>query len=183
MGLPGPSFYNVDPQTRLSRTTGGCLVSGSEFLFQAPNNCTLAVLTKVFGPMRGSYDGPYPTEEQANAALGGATALNMEQFKQGRIAFDATSIEIGQELATKLLWQAGLTLFGNDDVALEEGKNPPAIDAAVINTVVILRLRRPFDSEHAALIVLIDSKTTKPFAFYYRGQHFPRRPATSWSDY
>lgn len=64
-GLPGGEFYNLDPTYRCYRSSSGCIVNGSEFLSQSPNNIAIQVLTTLFGPMRGAYVGPYPAREEA----------------------------------------------------------------------------------------------------------------------
>jgi len=69
VGYPGPEFGNLDPQYRVHRQTSGCIVMGPELLTHAANNAAVALMTTLFGPMRGTYHGPYPDREQARAAL------------------------------------------------------------------------------------------------------------------
>jgi hypothetical protein len=69
MGMPSAEFYNLDPVTRAHKSTGGCVVMGTEFLTQDPNNAAIEGLSKLFGPMPGSYRGPYPTREESLALL------------------------------------------------------------------------------------------------------------------
>jgi hypothetical protein len=71
-GYPGPEYHNLDPEYRVYRRTSGCLVTGTEILTHIPNNVAIALLTKVFGPMRGTFDGPYPSRAEAKTALQGA---------------------------------------------------------------------------------------------------------------
>jgi hypothetical protein len=72
VGYPGPEYGNLDPEYRVYRPTSGCLVMGTEILTHVPNNVAIALLTKVFGPMRGTYRGPYPSRDEAGDALRGS---------------------------------------------------------------------------------------------------------------
>jgi hypothetical protein len=69
VGRPGPEFWNLDPDYRVYRQTSGCIVLGTELVTHVPNNVAIVVMTGLLGPMRGTYHGPYPTPEQARAAL------------------------------------------------------------------------------------------------------------------
>ena len=72
VGYPGFEFGNLDPQYRVHRQTSGCIVLGTEFLTHLPNNAAIVLLTKVLGPMRGTYHGPYPDREEAREVLRGS---------------------------------------------------------------------------------------------------------------
>ena len=71
MGLSGRNVVGIgaDPKLRVQYTSGGCVVSGGEWLVIAPNNFAVYLHTKVFGYMRGTYAGPWPTAEEARSAL------------------------------------------------------------------------------------------------------------------
>ena len=43
---------NVDPDTRLQYTTGGCMVDGNEWMWQLPNNLAVISMVNLFGPGR-----------------------------------------------------------------------------------------------------------------------------------
>jgi hypothetical protein len=70
-GYPGSEYSNLDPKYRVYRQTSGCFVWGTEILTHVPNNLAITVLTDVFGPMRGTYHGPYPSREEASGVLRG----------------------------------------------------------------------------------------------------------------
>jgi len=88
VGYPGRDYWNLDPQYRVYRQTSGCMVHGTEILTHVPNNLAITMLTDVFGPMRGTYHGPYPSREEAGETLRGARdavgfdAIDALQFQQ-----------------------------------------------------------------------------------------------------
>jgi hypothetical protein len=86
LGYPGQEFYNLEPKYRVYWKTSGCIVLGTEFLTHVPYNVAVMGLATVFGPMRGTYHGPYPTRQEAGAVLRdsgetvGLEALHYPQF-------------------------------------------------------------------------------------------------------
>ncbi len=60
---------SIDRQTRAQWTTLGCEPWGYEPMILVPNNLAIYALTAIFGPMRGAYDGPYPSPAEATEAL------------------------------------------------------------------------------------------------------------------
>jgi hypothetical protein len=81
VGYPDIELRNVDPKTRLQTVSSGCLVSGGEAIWNVPNNLTLRLLVAVFGGMRGTFEGPYPNDQQARAAVEIAGELSWEDLK------------------------------------------------------------------------------------------------------
>lgn len=71
MGGPAP----VDRVVRCAWRSTGCITSGLDELWSLPNNLTLRALGAVFGPMRGAYDGPWPTDEIIADALARPDAI------------------------------------------------------------------------------------------------------------
>jgi hypothetical protein len=74
-GMPGPEFGNLDPVTRIHKTSSGCIVTGTELFTHIPNNVVLHALLRVFGPMPGSYRGLYPTRKEVKGILQKAPVL------------------------------------------------------------------------------------------------------------
>ncbi|MBI2923361.1 MAG: hypothetical protein HYY18_20075 [Planctomycetes bacterium] len=65
------------------------MISGEEFLTNAGNNFAMRMLVRWGGPMKGSYVGPYPTREEAFAAL---------RVSKGRIEDGFTTAEFAKQL-------------------------------------------------------------------------------------
>jgi hypothetical protein len=75
-GYPGRSGFNLDPETRVPLRSQGCIVRWLDpLLVHVPNNAAIHLLSRAFGPMRGTYHGPYPTEDEAAGLIHGASAL------------------------------------------------------------------------------------------------------------
>jgi hypothetical protein len=90
VGYPGREYYNLEPKYRVYWQTSGCVVLGTEYLTHVPYNFAVMALATVFGPMRGTYHGPYPTRQEAGAVLRdsretvGLEALYHEQLTPAR---------------------------------------------------------------------------------------------------
>lgn len=75
VGYPGSESDNLDPTYRVYWRTSGCRVTGTEFLTHTPNNIAVRIMVRVFGPMRGTYHGPYPTREETREVLRGSEVI------------------------------------------------------------------------------------------------------------
>ena len=160
MGLPGFGYFNLDPELRCERSTGGCVVNGGEFLTQTPNNLAIVTLTRLFGPQPGAYTGPYPTEAQAKAALDAARPIS-----PGMLSLDRVSLT---EPSLKLDAGVGRTLAGRAD--------GPVYATLYQGGCLILRV----PAGEGAMIALIDTKCGRPFAFYADGGCHDRFPPVRW---
>jgi hypothetical protein len=80
VGKPSREFGNLDRRYRVHWQTSCCMVHGPELLTHPANNAAIAVMTTLFGPMPGTYHGPYPDRAQAHDALAGS---------QHRVALEA----------------------------------------------------------------------------------------------
>src|SRR5580698_4744804 len=81
MGLPGNEFFNLDPETRCYRSTGGCIVSGNEWMIQSPQNAGLYLMIKLCGGPRNTYHGPYPSKEEASKLTESASETPLTLFR------------------------------------------------------------------------------------------------------
>ena len=86
----------ADPELRVQRTTGGCMVSGGEWLVTAPNNFAVYLHTKVFGYMRGTYAGAWPTAEQARSALLHGRPVTPRDLAAGFVTIDGRSFVLDE---------------------------------------------------------------------------------------
>ena len=74
-GLTGQEYSNLSPRLRCYRRSKGCTGNGQEFFTQEAYNIAVTKLIGLFGPMTGSYTGPYPTRASAYRALSEATCV------------------------------------------------------------------------------------------------------------
>ena len=179
MGLPGLGYYNLDPELRCERSSGGCLVNGGEVLTQAPNNVAVVALTRLFGPQPGAYIGPYPSETQAKGALASAGAVSVEALLRDRVDLTQPPIRLDRGVGAGLLERLQLTLAGGqlDAFSRQTLKDLGPIRATLYQSQCLI-LRVPM--HEAAMIVLIDTKTGRPFAYYGEGQFHQRYPPVPW---
>lgn len=183
MGLPAIEFYNIDPKTRCFRRTGGCVVDGDEWVSQGSHNLGVLALATVFGTPSRSYDGPYPTREEALAMVAGSPKLNMSEFVKGRIMVGDRSLELEPGMLEKILSSVGdfsLTAYQYPDAA--PGSFAQAAD--IEGRCLIIRIVEPdpfstaTESENQDHMVLFDRKNLRPFAYYRikgrQAMRFPR---------
>lgn len=68
-GLPGTSSWNLNPDLRIERRSGGCIITPGRDAHITLHNFTTRLLVNRFGPPEDAYLGPYPTQEELVAAL------------------------------------------------------------------------------------------------------------------
>ncbi len=86
MGYPGhPIGLGVDPDTRVRHESGGCMVVGGEWLVTAPHNAAVRFHTFLFGPMRGTYQGSWPTLAESRLALQNGVSIPLVDRLAGKI--------------------------------------------------------------------------------------------------
>lgn len=182
MGLPRTEFHNLDSETRLERRTGGCLVTGWEWMLDIPNNAALRSMTAVLGPMHGTYTGPYPTKDEALASLAGADWVDPNDLCRDRVKLAGREVRLDTGVGEGLLRGTTLSLGAEPD-----GKDPRRLCVGAIwkDRVLILRLAMDIpppdpNSEESARIALIDCERGRPFAFYGTGSYYHRFPPVTW---
>jgi hypothetical protein len=180
MGLPGPGYFNIDPELRCERSTGGCITNGGEALTQTPNNWAVVALTCLFGPQRGAYTGPYPNETQAKAALTSATPVSIELLAQDQVDVTQPPVKLDVGIGKELLRPTIFTFSGGKlDEFSKTWLNEIGPPSATVHQGQCIILRIPV-GEAAAMIVLLDAKTGRPFAYYAEGGFFQRVPPVRW---
>jgi hypothetical protein len=175
MGLPSTEFFNIDPELRCERTTGGCLVNGTEFLSQWPNNFIVRTLIHTLGPARGSYIGPYPTEADAKSALRSASPISVHDARSDEFDVGAAHVKLDRDVGRGLLEGPGMTY--------DDGYYKSNAITGVIWKATVLILRIPCDradNKTHARIAVIDLKTGRPFAYYAEGDYYHRFPPVTW---
>jgi hypothetical protein len=101
MGLYRPLISTgLDRETRVPHTTGGCLVSGGEWMVTAPNNFAVYLNTKLFGFMRGTYTGPWPSADESRAALQHGQPVSPQDLAAGQITIGSRHFELDASART-----------------------------------------------------------------------------------
>jgi hypothetical protein len=169
VGLPRLESFNLDRSSRCFKSGGGCVLSGNEWAFIFPYNAALRLMSLVCGPPSKSYDGPYPTKEEALHMVSDATATPMSVFQQGTVIADGETIPLGTNLVSRLV--AGLQLFlpeypGNSE--FEIGVRAKIYESRCV--IIRLSEHNPLFNSDATLnkdfLVFFDKKNRRPFAYF-----------------
>jgi hypothetical protein len=183
MGLPSMEFYNIDPKTRCFRRTGGCIVRGNEWVSHDFHNLGVGLLAAACGAPSRSYDGPYPTKEEAMSAVANAPKLDLAEFVNGRIQVGGSRIELNPKMVTDLSTTVGV--YGLMDGMLPDGDLGTFAQAVVFQErCLILRIVEQDTSPTTTsspdqdFLILMDLKCLRPFAYYRihgdRARRFPK---------
>lgn len=180
-GLPGPTFFNLDPDLRCGRSTSGCCGNGSEWMTHAPNNAAVTLLTRLFGPQPGTYTGPYPSESQAKAALAAAMPVSLDALLKDQIDLARRPLKLDAGVGRGLLDGSLLCSYppftGEAELAPVIERVGPITATAAHAPCLIVRIPM---YEDCARIALIDTATGRPFAFYAEGDAPDRFPPVAW---
>lgn len=176
-GLPSTTFHNLDPKLRCGRSTYGCVVSGNEWISQAPYNCAVRMLTACFGWMPGTYEGPYPTEGEARSAVANGHVVTIDDLKQDRLVVGGVPIDLDDGVGPELLESLQY------DVDFVHEKLPAMTAVIWQEDCIVLRIpvRSGFDERGpTAVIVLIGRSAGRPFAYYGEGSYSHHFPPVTW---
>ena len=103
VGLPAVGLANVSPSSCLQTVSSGCMVSGGEWAIQLPNNAVLLVMTSLFGPMRGAYDGPYSNDAEVDEALRAAVPVSLAAVQADRVIVGSREVRLRPGLGRRLV--------------------------------------------------------------------------------
>lgn len=179
MGLPGPEYANLDPATRCFRMSGGCLIRGNEWATILPHNYGIRLMVMIFGPPAGTYDGPYPTREEALAFVSAnGMPVSAEQFTGGVIPYPGGEIRIEPGVAGAI----GRYLFPISGYAAGEAVEGEELHAALWKErCLILHWRESpewvLGKDRQDVVVLLDVRMGRPFAVYAFSRETPIRRA------
>lgn len=182
MGLPSMESYNIDPQTRCFSQTGGCVIHGNEWVSQVSHNLGVLALATLFGPPSRSYDGPYPSKEEAFQMAAASPKLDLSEFIKGRIPAGGRHIQMDSGMVEDLLTTLGI--YSLMDYQFTGDAPGTFVQAAIIqDRCLIIRIveidsmpstTRSEDQDH---VIMMDMKIMRPFAYYrIKGDHATRRP-------
>lgn len=168
--------------------TLGCVIHGPEWVELEPRNAAVRGMTRLFGPMPGSYDGPYPIEAQVNAALVSGSVISVQELWNDRVDLPDGVLTlapgIGQGLLKETDWAASINCPGaSDGLARNLG---PVKGALYAGRCILLSIPRSDPSGRVSgaqvCFVLIDARNGRPFAYYPEAYSLARRLPTYWTD-
>lgn len=138
------------------------------------------MMALLFGPPSRSYDGPYPTKEEAIQLTENAPSIPLDKFFEGQITVGGKVVSLEKGMIEKLI--TGLRCFYLEESEFAAVK--PRVRVVIEQErCLILRLsgtdafsNNPDDPEIGVLI-FFDTKTKRPFAYFRLGdRHLPRSP-------
>lgn len=182
-GLPGTESWNLRPDLRVHRISGGCVVYPSREVWMGSHNAGVRTAIAVFGPMPGAYLGPYPTREETLAAVDRGEPLDHEMLAHDTIAIADRRIDLQPGVGRAMLkcyWLAYSTWVDQPGPA-SWADEATRIDAAVVDwPAVVVRIAftdpshtgmyRGVGDARSGVLVLIDGERGRPFACYEYGQ-------------
>jgi hypothetical protein len=175
-GTPRTESQCIDPHYRCERfITRRKLQSNCQVLEHELMNSGLKSMIEIFGPMRASYPGPYPSKAEALQSLAAAVDIPATDLGTDVISVGLDTFRLDPGVGPQLLqgtpWEPAVH-SPSHSMYLAREYGP--IQAAVLKeTCLALRIPmeppKPPPNEPAALLVVIDTRTGRPFAYYTQG--------------
>jgi hypothetical protein len=158
-GLPGPTFYNLDRQTRSYWRNTGCAIWPWQLLTESVSNTTLRLHCGIFGPLRGTYHGTYPTPQAA------ISALQSHSYPVARGAWARGEITVGGQIV-KIKGPANSKEFGRARGSLFRGFVPENATIYQGTCLILEDTGTPEQDFGGSSIALFDIATGRIFAYY-----------------
>lgn len=164
-GLLARDFFNLSPDTRTYWGTMGCVMDGGEVLELGPRNLGLELMLTVFGNPPRTYDGPYPSKEDAEKWTSDSTVIQSKDFLSGVINLGQERVVIHASQAREMLRTLGLHdyLFDESEGGLLVRAHESSPECLLIR---ITCRREPGVWGSSDCIFLLDQKHMWPFAVY-----------------
>jgi hypothetical protein len=161
---------NPDRTTRCTTTTSGCVMWGHEWATMGPHNLGIYLMAVVFGPPRGVYDGPYPTEEEALRWVREAAPTPTDVFLSGKVQVNGQEALLGQESLSRMLARTSYYQCQMENRPIPELKVRAVLHEGRCLIVrldeTVPRLDNTTGTFTSTVLVLADARNLKPFAFY-----------------
>jgi hypothetical protein len=174
-GLPGPSFFNLDKNSRTYLSTLGCVSDGGEKLELLRANLGLSLMCRIFGWPPSTYHGNFPSQEEAETLTNSAPITPFEVFIKGFAIFGDQSLQLNERQTRQML--RGCNSSANVDT-----DSTSVRCASVGEDCVLIRIINHDPIFETDLIYLIDRAKVWPFAVYVLRGNAHRFPYFAWAD-
>ncbi|HVX83298.1 MAG TPA: hypothetical protein VH253_00630 [Phycisphaerae bacterium] len=94
----------VDPTTRLQPLYTGDVSLGNEWITYSPYNLGAGFMSRLLGPMPGSYTGPYPDRAAAFAAIRSGSRVDLHDVADDRVHLHMLMIQLPPGMGSALLY-------------------------------------------------------------------------------
>ncbi len=169
--LPIAEHGSLDPEYRCERVLGHGLIGENAWATEGAYNVTLQTLIRLLGPQRGAYLGPFPSRAASRACVSTGPAIAAQALYDGLVEVGETPVFLASGVGSALLAGTCWELVVCDPAQwqhIETDYGP--IRGALCGGCLVLRipvdLERPDLSVPGALLVLVDSSSGRPFAYY-----------------
>lgn len=161
-------FQTVNREYRCTQHTGHGY-RGSRSLLTI-RNAVLMISIKALGPMRGSYLGPYPDQQQAQTALSTSPAIDPEEIDNGSITVGKTTYALAPDATQTLFQHTGFFIFSSEEKLAFEAENGPITAAIYQQSCLIIRMPTPRMGDKTAVIYLVDLNSNEFIGYYTEGE-------------
>jgi hypothetical protein len=169
--------HNPDRVHRVPPATDGGSILGRDWLMRRTYNLGLVTASTLFGLMPGTYDGPYPTKQQAKRLIEArGRPISADALTWDRLELPDATYQLASGLGRKLLGRTNWAMsLGNERELQMQRQTTGPLEAAVANRVLVLwvPLRQRFVASSATgqpgCLILIDRRVGRPFAYYNVG--------------
>ena len=147
------------------------MISGNEWVSDAPHNGTLHLLSWILGPAAKCYDGPYPDRETASRLVTAAPLLDSKDFMDGRFRVGDREWIMPRQNVSRLTGSIGLYGLGIlDEDEFAESTRVKVVLFGGRCLIVKMIQTDPYEPPDPCPefdgIALIDTKTMRPFCYY-----------------
>jgi hypothetical protein len=159
----------IDPASRLETRSAGDALTGAEWIRDLPYNAALRTMVKAFGPMRGTYTGPFPDQPTAYASLGAATPIDLPDLAADHLTLAGRNYFLAPGVGPKLLQgfrQGPASDIHNENLLKTYG---PARALLYKPTLLLLAIPagNPALPGDTRVLILIDLSRGTPIADYH----------------
>ena len=172
-GLPGIESFNLNREYRLYRSLGGCTVFSSDTFTREVYYYAVKRLIKKFGPMRGSYIGPYPTRKEAYTLIRKSDQkISVSEILSGSFMVNKTKVSLESNLAHRIAgclvtgdgcWPKGSFIDRTPDPGRYQNSSDEFLTALIGGECLLVA-----NPELGQRIMLVDVKGSQVFAIYFR---------------
>jgi hypothetical protein len=180
MGLPNfVEGDNPDLIYRVPWSSGGCMVHGGEPLIRAPHNAGVRACIALFGFPPGSYEGTYPTREEANAlglTVGPSLPFDVLDAREVELEVGDRRVRLGRWVGPAL----ASAFYGGEDS--DSFKIRPRLfgDRVLVLSVWMTFFEPEDGGSGPELVVLVDTESGWPFAYYGDGMAIDSNRLPRW---
>lgn len=163
--------WNVDRHSRAFRVGGSSMVTGNEWTWQVPNNTAIRLMCFAFGPPRKSYNGPFPSINEAISLTETGESISYTELLQGKFTLETGLVDLGTEFGPALIEQFQHLYFATlmaDDAFYKTLIHCKLIEErCLLIRLIVESVNRSSEFEKDLdCLVFVDLEVSRPFAYW-----------------